>query len=271
MRTARPLSPAPSDQHGLPVHELPEPDSRTRILRAAAQCIAQEGVEGVRMASIAAAAGVSTALLHYHFATKEALFEHVLRHSYATSTSLDLTMTDLRSMRERGLPAGQRLMLYLNRCLPSSPDLTRDLLLWQEFGTMSPRNHLMATVTAEMFEGDVARVAGIIQDGVAAGEFQACDAALVARTVVALCDGLNTRVLCNDPTTTLAEARKVVGSLLGVLLGLSAPLSMEPPPPAHSSSLRRQGHHPSASGPSSTTAPSSTAAPSTTPAREAQS
>jgi AcrR family transcriptional regulator len=208
-------------------------DSRGRILEAAAQCIAESGVEGVRMAAIAQAAGVSTALLHYHFATKEALFERVLRHSYESSTLLDLA-----AMRDDGLGAADRLAAYLNRCIPSDELLHRDLLLWQEFGAMSPRYPAMADVTSEMFQGDVDRVASIIRDGIEEGVFVECDAPLVARTSVALCDGLNTRVLAGDPTTTLTESRRVIATAVAQLLGAADPLPMEPPGVARSSSAR---------------------------------
>jgi AcrR family transcriptional regulator len=226
---------APAVAH-VPVARTPadEPaDSRARILEAAAQCIAESGVEGVRMAGIAQAAGVSTALLHYHFATKEALFERVLRHSYESSTLLDLA-----AMREGGLGAAERLAAYLNRCIPSDDLLHRDLLLWQEFGAMSPRYPAMADVTSEMFQGDVDRVSSIIRDGIEEGVFAECDACLVARTAVALCDGLNTRVLAGDPTTTLAESRRVISTAVAALLGAADPLPMEPPGASRSSSAR---------------------------------
>ena len=76
----------------LPAHDVP--DTRTRILEATAQCIADDGIAAVRMATIAKAAGVSTALLHYHFATKEHLFESVLRYSYESTTVLDQAPSD---------------------------------------------------------------------------------------------------------------------------------------------------------------------------------
>jgi AcrR family transcriptional regulator len=196
-------------------------DTRQRILEATATCIAEDGVAAVRMAGIARAAGVSTALLHYHFETKEQLFEQVLRYSYDSSTLLDQ-----ESLRREGLTPAQRLAAYLDRCLPSDELLARDLLLWQEFGAMSPRHPAMAAVTSDFFQGDVDRVTGIVEDGVADGSFATDDPGLVARTVIALCDGLCTRVLADDPRIPLAEARRVVAATCEALLGLEQPLPL---------------------------------------------
>ncbi len=48
-------------------------DARERILDAACDVIAEHGIEDVRIARIATLAGVSPPLVHYHFATREAL------------------------------------------------------------------------------------------------------------------------------------------------------------------------------------------------------
>jgi AcrR family transcriptional regulator len=213
----------------------PVADTRVRILEATAQCIARDGVAAVRMAGIASAAGVSTALLHYHFATKDQLFEQVLRHSYDSSTLLDQD-----SLRREGLGPDERLAAYLDRCLPSDPSLARDLLLWQEFAAMSPRQPSMAAVTSDFFQGDVDRVAGIIREGVDDGTFLTDDPEYVARTAVALCDGLSTRVLSDDPRVLLDEARRIVARTLALLLGRDSPLPLGSRPTPGAATLPAQ-------------------------------
>ena len=52
--------------------------SRERILDAAVNRIAADGIDAVRIARIAMDAGVSTALVHYHFETREALLAEAL-------------------------------------------------------------------------------------------------------------------------------------------------------------------------------------------------
>ncbi len=195
------------------------PDTRTRILEATAACISQDGLVAVRMVTIAKAAGVSTALLHYHFATKEHLLEQVLRHSYESTTVLDQA-----ALSDAGRTAAQRLAAYLDRYLPSDDSLARDWLLWQEFGLMSLRHPRLAAVNADLHEGDVNAIAGIINDGIADGSFHDCDAAAIACAAVAMCDGLGTRVLSDDPRTTLHDAREIVATTIASLIGYASRL-----------------------------------------------
>jgi AcrR family transcriptional regulator len=53
--------------------------TRQRILDAAAKVFRSEGYAGARLSDIAAAAGIQTGSLYYHFASREALVEEVLR------------------------------------------------------------------------------------------------------------------------------------------------------------------------------------------------
>jgi AcrR family transcriptional regulator len=52
-------------------------DARTRIVRAGARCITREGVTGASMAAIAEEAGVSKALLHYHYHDRATLLAEI--------------------------------------------------------------------------------------------------------------------------------------------------------------------------------------------------
>jgi AcrR family transcriptional regulator len=52
-------------------------DARARIVRAGARCITREGVTGASMATIAEEAGVSKALLHYHYHDRATLLAEI--------------------------------------------------------------------------------------------------------------------------------------------------------------------------------------------------
>ncbi|MFE0103591.1 TetR/AcrR family transcriptional regulator [Streptomyces sp. NPDC059009] len=53
-------------------------DRRTDILRAAARVIARRGVRGLRVSEVAAEAGISTALVYYHFKDRAGILHRTL-------------------------------------------------------------------------------------------------------------------------------------------------------------------------------------------------
>jgi AcrR family transcriptional regulator len=53
-------------------------DARLRIVDAGARCIARDGVAGASMAAIAVEAGVSKALLHYHYHDRSRLLAEIV-------------------------------------------------------------------------------------------------------------------------------------------------------------------------------------------------
>ena len=53
-------------------------DTESRILQAAEREFFEKGYAGARTASIAEAAGVTHAMLHYYFRTKDKLFERIV-------------------------------------------------------------------------------------------------------------------------------------------------------------------------------------------------
>lgn len=72
-----------------------------RILDAAARMFGREGFQGASMGQVAAAAGVSKGLLHYHFHSKEHLLIEAVR---ATFRQLHARFDDRFQRGDRGLP-----------------------------------------------------------------------------------------------------------------------------------------------------------------------
>lgn len=200
--------------------DLAAEEARNRILVAAADCIVRDGLVNVRMAGIAKAAGVSSGLVHYHFDTKEQLFTDVLSHSSAVSHAL----TE-RALERAGTQPAQRLSAFLDRCLPSDEQLTRDWRLWQELDLLCLRQPELARVGAEVYETIYASVTDVIEAGVETGVFDlaGADARTVAETAVALCDGLGARVVAPGDLS-LDDARGMVALAVGRLVGHAGPL-----------------------------------------------
>jgi AcrR family transcriptional regulator len=84
------------------------PDRRTIILEAATRMIAQAGVRGLRVEQVAEQAGVSTALIYYHFSDRAGLLRETLAFVYDradryTSPYSDPGATDARGALEQVL------------------------------------------------------------------------------------------------------------------------------------------------------------------------
>jgi len=77
------------------------PSSREDILDAAEAQFARHGFEGASMRSIAEAAGVAQALLHYHFKTKEGLFEAMFARRSGAINRIRLARLDAMLAREQ--------------------------------------------------------------------------------------------------------------------------------------------------------------------------
>ena len=58
---------------------MSDPSTRERLIAAAFVVVAREGLEAASVKVIAAEAGITAGLLHYHFPTKDALLEAALR------------------------------------------------------------------------------------------------------------------------------------------------------------------------------------------------
>lgn len=81
----------------------PPPTERVAsILEAACRVVVRDGAHGLRMASVAQEAGVSKALVHYYFATRQELLRNALVFSEARWTeALDGELGRLRTGAER--------------------------------------------------------------------------------------------------------------------------------------------------------------------------
>jgi len=190
-------------------------DTRERILAAAVRRIASEGIDGVRIARIAIDAGVSTSLVHYHYASREALLAEALDWSYTHAGDARIATGELEPSSH-----AERLLTMIDGCLPSNAALREDWVLWVELWLRAVRHPELEPVAEELYARLHKWFADEITSGVADGEFARCDADAVADRALALIDGFGIRNLIGDRTMPLARARRAVESELARDLGL---------------------------------------------------
>jgi AcrR family transcriptional regulator len=189
---------------------------RERLLDAAVRLIAREGIDNVRIARIAAEAGVSAGLVHYHFDSRDALLEEAIEHSYERAGDMRLAALD------DGANAAQRLRAMIDQCLPSDRPLREDWVLWVELWLRGARDPALRPVAARLYARLHAWFAEALAEGIAAGELRACDVDRMSDRLLALIDGYGIRVLTEDPQMPLDRARSEVWDSVAGELGLPA-------------------------------------------------
>jgi len=193
--------------------------ARERILAAAVERIASDGIDDVRIARIAMDAGVSTSLVHYHFETREALLEQALEYSFELAG-------DVRIGDEEGAAPThtRRLAAMVDQCLPYPGELERDWILWVELWLRAVRHAELRPTAARLYARMRRWFAEAIAAGAAAGEFdKGADPQRTADRVLALCDGFGVRALLGD--VPIERAREEVWALIAEQLGV------DPAPP----------------------------------------
>ena len=174
--------------------------TRERILVSAVACLADGGIDELRIAKVARRAAVSTGLVHYHFATREALLAEALTRSFAIAG-------DVRVNVKYGYgPALERLRRKVEESLPHPGRHRREWELWVELWLRAAREPALRAVAAEVYSRLHASLRELIQEGVDAREFAVADPGLVADRVLAAIDGFGLRALLDEDSMPVQRA-----------------------------------------------------------------
>ena len=188
--------------------------ARARILDAAVQLIAREGIHDVRIARIAMQAGVSASLLHYHFASRDTLLAEALEHSYELAG-------DIRTSRDdQPASAPERLRWMIDQCLPTEGTLHDDWMLWVELWLHAARRPELRPTAAKLYARMHEWFGETIAEGQASGEFHVADATRTIDRLLALIDGYGIRALTDDPAMPIERAREEIWAAVAADLGV---------------------------------------------------
>ncbi|MFF1680582.1 TetR/AcrR family transcriptional regulator [Streptomyces sp. NPDC058256] len=169
------------------------PDAARRLLVAAVEAFAERGYHATTTRDIAGRAGMSPAALYIHYKTKEELLHRISRIGH------DKAIDILRTAAEGDGSAAERLS-----------DAVRSFVRWHaaqhttarvvqyELDALGP--DARGEIVALRRQTDAA-VRGIIQDGVAAGEFDVPDVPGTTLAVLSLCIDVARWFNVNGPRT----------------------------------------------------------------------
>ena len=197
---------------------MAERDARERILEAACDLIAAEGIDDVRIARVAMRAGASTALVHHYFSTREELLEQAILHSFETVGEERFAETGGEEP-----DATAALAEAIEECLPRPGQLERDWVLWVELWLRAAREPDLRPLAATLYARYHEWLEDVLKRGVDSGEFKAPgDVSALTDRTMALLDGLGLRALLRDPTMDIDAARAQVADFLAPQLGIAA-------------------------------------------------
>jgi AcrR family transcriptional regulator len=194
----------------------PPESAAERILEAACDLIAAEGIDEVRIARVARRAGASPALVHHYFSTREELLEQALVHSFELAG--DGRFEKPAGVRET---ATEALARGIRECLPLVGAQEREWVLWVELWLRAVREPELRPVAARLYRRYRDWMVELIAAGIASGEFRAdVDAEALADVAMALLDGVGVRALIDDPAMDTEGGGRLVAERLGAELGL---------------------------------------------------
>ena len=187
-------------------------ETADRILEAACELIAEDGIDEVRIARVAQRAGASTSLVHHYFSTREELLEQALVHSFEQAGD---------DRFGEGVASGdgsavEGLAAAIRESLPYPGGQEREWVLWVELWLRAVREPDLRPVAARMYD----RYRRWMSE-VKSGEFSPdADVERSADLAIALLDGAGIRALLGDPSMELEAAAELIGSALAVELGV---------------------------------------------------
>ena len=188
---------------------MPRPVVRTQrreqIVQACLRLVRQTGIHGFTVADVAAEAGVSRGILHYHFVSKEEIVREALlvlllefgrRAAETVSTTPGAARARLHALVDAALNEGQL-------------DFYATLL---EFWSPARRDAVHRAALGRLYDGWIGFIAGLIRQGQAAGDLGPPTARPedLACTLVALCDGLMVQCLIRREWMPVERARAIM-------------------------------------------------------------
>lgn len=188
--------------------------TRARILEAAIRCLAEGGIDDVRITRVARVAGVSTASVHYHFDTRELLLAEALEASFQVAGEVRL------STKYGAGPVVERLRRKVEESLPYPGRRTTEWGLWVELWLRAVREPALRETAIEVYRQLHRSMRDLIAEGVEHGEFATDDADGIADRTLAAIDGFGLRALLGDPTVPVERAADQVWHSLTWELGL---------------------------------------------------
>jgi AcrR family transcriptional regulator len=167
------------------------------LLSTACEVIVERGLANTRTSDVAAAAGVSQALVFYHFATKE----NLLAQAFAYAAEQDLAR--LHTVTRSTASSLEKLKKILRLYAPQGR--SKSWTIWIDGWSESLRTPELEKVSRRLDLRWKEALTEVVSEGVEAGLFKCDDPAGAAWRILALVDGLAVQVSVHERVISRRE------------------------------------------------------------------
>lgn len=182
---------------------LPAEARRSLILDAARTAILARGLAAVSVREIARIAGVSSGTVTHHFASIDQILAGVLRReSERFREARAAVLADRRSALDGILRLGDGL-------LADDPDVHDYWSLWLDHWARAAHDPALAAWQSERYRTWRELLAGVLEEGIAQGEFRSLATADTAGELIALIDGLALQAFYGSSPLTPRQAGRL--------------------------------------------------------------
>jgi AcrR family transcriptional regulator len=194
----------------------PQPDRaeerRQQIMEAALACFSRKGYHKTTMDDIVTESGLSKGTLYWYFKSKDELF-----FSLVTAFFLEMRQ-DIDAILAQYTSAPDKLRALTDGFTGFFDEMGEFLNVFFEFWMQSALNEQLNQLFHSMLSQYRGAIAGIIEEGIEAGEFKTVDASHLAVTVMAAYDGLwFYKMLMPDEIDLGQASQAFIETLLGGL------------------------------------------------------
>jgi AcrR family transcriptional regulator len=170
------------------------------ILQAAERLFGEKGYRSVSIEEIAEATGVSKGLVLYHFSSKNALLEHILRDALSTLLIKWDSIAQRSGSGRDKIGAAVRTLFDMLNARPYP---------WRIAIFQLPFEEDMQDILNHISEESILRIDRLVKDGIAAGEFRPVDSRMAATMLLAICTTLPFQAVLKQqpprPTREIAD------------------------------------------------------------------
>lgn len=178
------------------------PVRRTQIVDAVVEILSTEGWDGLTLRRISEVSGLSNgAMSHFAGRKGEMVAEATRRHfkQYIERTE---------AVMEGGAPY-ERLEKWIHDIVAPGEENEREWACWLALWGRAPFDPLIQEELAQVYGTHSSRLAEIIREGIAGGQFAPCDPEHVADETVALIDGLAMRRIVDPESVPPERVRSI--------------------------------------------------------------